>query len=156
MTNEELVEQVCSDTVAESYTKPCDCAAVAVAPGDLLTLMKDLFNLPKYNFIMLCDHTAVDRLDAGVFELVYRLFSPNLNQALMVSTEVPRDKPVVPTVCSVWRIAEWQEREVYDLFGVLYDEHPDLRRVFLEDEWQGFPLRKDYKDDFILIPEVPS
>ena len=57
---------------------------------------------------------------------------------------------IVVTICSIWRIAEWQEREVFDLFGILYNNHPDLRRIFLEDDWVGFPLRKNYKDNFML------
>jgi NADH-quinone oxidoreductase subunit C len=65
---------------------------------------------------------------------------------------VPRDAAVVPSLASVWPIAEWQEREVYDLMGILYADHPDLRRLFLDDDWQGFPLRKDYEDDYILKP----
>ena len=69
----------------------------------------------------------------------------------MISASVPRDNPVLPTVCGVWPIAQWQEREVYDLFGILYEGHPDLRRLFLEDDWVGFPLRKDYKDDHLLV-----
>jgi NADH-quinone oxidoreductase subunit C len=71
----------------------------------------------------------------------------------MVSVFVGREKPVVPSVSSLWMIAEWQEREVYDLFGVLYDNHSDLRRLFLEDDWVGHPLRKDYQDDFMLDME---
>ena len=84
------------------------------------------------------------------FELLYRLYSLKTLAMLVVFTSIPRENPVIPTVSSVWRIAEWQEREVYDLFGILYDNHPDLRRVFLEDAWEGFPLRKDYQDDFML------
>jgi NADH:ubiquinone oxidoreductase subunit C len=57
---------------------------------------------------------------------------------------------VVPTVSSIWPIAHWQEREVFDLFGVGYDGHPDLRRIFLEDDWLGHPLRKDYHDPDML------
>jgi NADH:ubiquinone oxidoreductase subunit C len=64
--------------------------------------------------------------------------------------KVPRQNPIAPSVHLLWPIAEWQEREVYDLFGVKYAGHPDLRRLFLEDDWKGFPLLKDYKDDFTL------
>jgi NADH-quinone oxidoreductase subunit C len=53
-------------------------------------------------------------------------------------------------VSAIWAIAEWQEREVFDMFGVHYRQHPDLRRLLLDDDWQGFPLRKDYQDDFVL------
>ena len=101
---------------------------------------------------MLLDHLAIDWLEEETpcFELVYQLYSLTHNHYLMVSVRLPRDNPVVSTVSSIWACAEFQEREVYDLFGVLYDEHPDLRRLFLEDDWEGFPLRKDYKDDFIM------
>jgi len=103
------------------------------------------------------DENSVDKnsvADSSVadseFELLYRLYSLKTLAMLVVFTTIPRETPVIPTVSSVWRIAEWQEREVYDLFGILYDNHPDLRRVFLEDAWEGFPLRKDYQDDFML------
>jgi NADH-quinone oxidoreductase subunit C len=72
----------------------------------------------------------------------------------MVSVSVPRANPVAPTVSTIWEIAQWQEREVYDLFGVRYEGHPDLRRLFLDDNWQGHPLRKDYQDDDML--ELPK
>ncbi|MBU1920404.1 NADH-quinone oxidoreductase subunit C, partial [bacterium] len=84
---------------------------------------------------------------------IYQLYSTKFHHYLMLSVKVDREHPVVPSVSSVWRIAQWHEREVYDLFGVLYDNHPDLRRLFLEDDWQGHPLRKDYRDDFMLTME---
>ncbi len=67
-----------------------------------------------------------------------------------MTCRVPRGEPVAPTVSALWPIALWQEREAFDLMGVLYDDHPDLRRLFLEDDWVGYPLRKDYKDDYML------
>ena len=82
--------------------------------------------------------------EQGHFECIYNLYSTTHGHRLLVSVSVPRDNPVVPSVASLWAIAEWQEREVFDLMGVLYDGHPDLRRLFLEDDWQGYPLRKDY------------
>jgi NADH-quinone oxidoreductase subunit C len=109
---------------------------------------------PRLSFDMLCTHTAVDWLGEDRFELVYVLYSTKHRHYVTVSTSIPRDKPEASSVSSIWRIAEWQEREVYDLMGVLYSGHPDLRRMFLEDDWVGFPLRKDYKDDFMLgLPE---
>jgi len=80
----------------------------------------------------------------GHFECLYNLYSTTHGHRLLVSVSVPRDNPVLPSVASLWAIAEWQEREVFDLMGVLYEGHPDLRRLFLEDDWQGHPLRKDY------------
>ncbi|OFZ53710.1 MAG: hypothetical protein A2428_05895 [Bdellovibrionales bacterium RIFOXYC1_FULL_54_43] len=138
---------------AEPNAKPrekADRAAVQVPVGNLSALMKRLRNDSTFAFDMLCDHTAVDWSEQGTFELVYQLYSTVHGHYLMVTTSVPRVSPIVPTVREFWRIAEFQEREVYDMFGVLYDGHPDLRRLFLEDDWKGFPLRKDYTDDFML------
>lgn len=84
------------------------------------------------------------------FELLYCLYSTSQRQRVLLCTRIPVANPVIDSVHTLWRIAEWQEREVYDLFGVLYRGHPDLRRLLLEDDWQGFPLRKDYQDDFML------
>lgn len=148
---DELVQRVVAlNLKAEPYQGKADCPAVQVSADAMLKLMAELQSNPAFAFDMLASHTVVDRIETGTFELVYYLYSlTNLNH-LLVSVSIARDNPVVPTVCRIWRIAEWQEREVYDLFGVQYDSHPDLRRVFLEDEWDGFPLRKDYQDDFML------
>lgn len=127
-----------------------DTPAVRVETGQLLPLLRQLRDSDALAFDLLMDHTAVDWIDQGKFELLYRLFSSKYGHALVVSAEVPRENPVAPTVCGIWATAEWLEREVYDLMGVQYDEHPDLRRVFLEDDWQGHPLRKDYQDPDML------
>lgn len=147
-----LIQSVHASAVPSE--KESDRPTIEVPAKDLLALMTTLKNDARFSFNMLMAHTAVDWEKEGVFELVYLLFSTQSLQYLMVLTEVPRDNPVVSTVEEVWPIAHWQEREVYDLFGVLYDNHSDLRRLFLEDEWEGFPMRKDYKDDFML--EMPK
>jgi len=127
-----------------------DRPAITVEPSGLPELARLLHDNEDLAFDMLCAHTAVDWIENGQFELIYQLYSTRHRHHLMLSVSIPRDNPVVPTVSSIWRIAEWHEREVYDLFGVQYDNHPDLRRLFLEDDWVGFPLRKDYQDDFML------
>jgi NADH-quinone oxidoreductase subunit C len=124
--------------------------AIRVPAEGLPKFMGALRDRPELAFDLLITHTAVDWIDENRFELVYVLHSTVHGHYLVVTTVVPRDEPIVPTVSGVWPIAEWQEREAYDLFGILYDDHPDLRRVFLEDDWQGFPLRKDYRDEFML------
>lgn len=135
-----------------------DRPALVVPPDQLIALCEWLRDDPSMGLDMLYDHTAVDWPAENRIELVYTLAaiggeSPlRSDQLVYVSTSVPRDQPLVPTVMDIWTIAQWQEREVYDLFGVLYDGHPDLRRLFLEDDWVGFPLRKDYEDDFMLEP----
>jgi|SaaInlStandDraft_5_1057022.scaffolds.fasta_scaffold108903_2 NADH-quinone oxidoreductase subunit C len=104
----------------------------------------------EHKFDMLKSHTCVDWLEEGQFELISLLFSTTHLQHIWVSIRIPRDNPVIDTLSHIWPIAEFQEREVYDLFGVKYAGHTDLRRIFLEDDWVGFPLRKDYQDDFML------
>jgi NADH-quinone oxidoreductase subunit C len=104
----------------------------------------------RLGFDLLLDHTAIDWIAENRFELVYHLYSTVHGHHLTLTTSVPRDNPVAPTVGDVWPTAHWQEREVFDLMGVLYDGHADLRRLFLEDDWEGYPLRKDYKDDSML------
>ncbi len=113
-------------------------------------VMKTLREDENYRYVFLLDHLAVDHLNEKIFDLYYVLFSPHYNDTLIVMVKINRDNPVIQSVSSLWPIAQWQEREVFDLFGVLYDGHVDLRRLFLDDDWKGFPLRKDYTDDFII------
>jgi NADH-quinone oxidoreductase subunit C len=145
-----------------------DRPAIEVPVEKLLGLMRKLRDDERFAFDMMLDHTAIDRLavkdklttneheltsirnNLSVFELVYNLYSTKHGHSLMVICKVPRENPVVPTMEAIWPTAHWQEREVFDLFGVMYDEHTDLRRVFLEDDWKGYPLRKDYKDEDML------
>jgi len=124
--------------------------AVEVAGDRLLALLTHLRRAPELAFDMLLDHTAVDLPEPGRIECFYTLYSTVHGHLLMVCTSVPRDRAVVPTVSALWPTAHWQEREVFDLMGVQYDDHSDLRRLFLEDDWQGHPLRKDYQDADML------
>jgi NADH-quinone oxidoreductase subunit C len=78
------------------------------------------------------------------FQVVYHLYSIAKKQFLRLKAGLPGDAPVIDTVTTVWPAAGWHEREVFDLFGVRFNGHPDLRRIMLPDNWEGFPLRKDY------------
>jgi len=151
---EALVQAVIGLGLGARNREKVDLPALEVSPENLLALAKRLRQDPALAFDMLLDHTAIDWLAEGVFELVYNLYSTVHGHHLMVTTRVPRGSPVAPTVSDIWEIAQWQEREVFDLFGVQYDGHPDLRRLFLEDDWPGFPLRKDYTDeDMLRLPK---
>ena len=135
---------------AEPLLTECSFPAIKIDAKNLqqgLSVARDDHELA---FDVLLDHTAVDWPEKSEFELIYHLFSTKTGRYLSVITNIPRANPIVTTAVGIWPVAELQEREVYDLFGVLYDGHPDLRRLFLDDDWQGFPLRKDYKDDFML------
>lgn len=149
-----LVMSICSRIASASpYTGNADYPAIAVSPDSILKVMERLKDDPEFDFSVLFTHMAIDRVETVQFELLYFLHSLNHTHRLLVSVTISRQQPVIPSVCSIWKIAEWQEREVFDLFGVQYTGHPDLRRIFLEDDWQGFPLRKDYVDDFMLTRE---
>jgi NADH-quinone oxidoreductase subunit C len=131
-----------------------DRAAVDVPAADLYGLMQKLHDDERLAFDMLLDHTAIDLLAQNRFELVYNLYSTTHGHYVMVCCDIDRTHPVAPTVSPIWPTAHWQEREVFDLLGICYDGHTDLRRVFLEDDWQGYPLRKDYKDaDMLEFPK---
>jgi NADH-quinone oxidoreductase subunit C len=101
----------------------------------------------KYDarFVRLSTVTAVDRYPAEPrFEVVYHLHSLERNERLRLKCRVTGEKPQIDSVTPVWRSADWYEREVFDLFGIRFNGHPDLRRIMLPDDWEGHPLRKDY------------
>ena len=77
-------------------------------------------------------------------EVVYHLYSMKHRHNIILKTRVPVSSPKIPSVAMVWRTADWHEREAYDLFGIEFTDHPDLRRILLPDDWEGFPLRRDY------------
>lgn len=99
-------------------------------------------------FDMLVDVTAVDYLDfpdaTRRFGVIYALLCVASGKRLIVKTHVDLPDPELPSVVSIWRSAEWLEREVFDMFGIRFAGHPDLRRILLPDEFTSFPLRKDY------------
>ncbi len=150
MDSESLIAAVIGLEAEAQARGASDRPAVRTPLGTLEPLLRQLRDRDALAFDMLLDHTAVDWPEEGRFEVMYRLFSLRHGHDLLVCADVPRDHPVVPTMCGIWPSAEFQEREVYDLFGIEYDQHPDLRRVFLEDDWQGHPLRKDYQDPDML------
>lgn len=78
------------------------------------------------------------------FEVVYLLHSLAVNQRLRLKCRLHGDAAAIDSVCEVWRAANWYEREVFDLFGITFRNHPDLRRIMMPEEWEGHPLRKDY------------
>ena len=78
-------------------------------------------------------------------EVVYVMYSMTHRHRYSLKCKLPREEPRVPTVESVWRVANWHEREAYDMVGVVFEGHSDLRRILCPDDWEGWPLRKDYK-----------
>ncbi|MGD0997131.1 MAG: NADH-quinone oxidoreductase subunit C [Thermoleophilia bacterium] len=121
-----------------------DTVVAAVDRGrlhDVAVRLRGLYGLAyeSCNFV-----AAVDHMDR--FETVYHLYSFASNTYLELHVDVPRAKPVVDTVSDVWPAADWHEREAWDMMGIRFEGHPDLRRILLKDDWVGHPLRKDYVD----------
>ena len=100
---------------------------------------------PKMQFVHLCDATGVDRFPIEPrFEVNYHLVSLHRRERVRLKVRVSTADPVVESVTSVWPTANWHEREIYDLFGVRFEGHPNLRRILMPDDWEGHPLRRDY------------
>lgn len=97
---------------------------------------------PELNFNYLSCVSGVD--DTKTFWSIYHLYSIPKNQNAVLKVDCSKEDPWVPSVCAVWPTANWHEREAYDLYGIRYDGHPDLRRILLPEDWDGHPLRKDY------------
>lgn len=128
-----------------------DMPVIRVGRDQLLDVARALRTHPDLQFQLLVDVTAVDRLPASPrYEIVYILacLGPAAGTAparrLRMIVPLDGDSAAVPTVSAVWPSANWPEREVYDLFGIQFEGHPDLRRVLMPDDWEGHPLRKDY------------
>ena len=117
--------------------------SLVVKSESWLEVAQFLKTTPGLDFDYLISITAIDYYD--YFEVVYQLTSIEHNHSLVVKTRCyGRDNPVVPSVVSLWRGADFQEREIYDLMGISFDGHPNLKRIFLWEGFQGHPLRKDY------------
>ena len=134
-----------ADAILEIEEKPeIGMHWVTVRPRSLVAVLKLLRDDPALDYNYLCDLTCVDRPDQSKrFCLIYNLFSIARNQRIFLRVRVG-EADAVPTVSGVYAAANWAEREVYDLFGVLFEGHPDLTRIMLPDDWEGHPLRKDY------------
>jgi NADH-quinone oxidoreductase subunit C len=115
-----------------------------VPAGRLLEIGRVLRDEARFHFDYCSFVTAVDRPEQQHFEVVYHLYSMDLRHEVLLKVRVPRDTPRVPSVVDLWRGADWHEREAFDLFGIQFDGHPDLRRLMMTEDWTGHPLRKDY------------
>ncbi len=99
----------------------------------------------EQKFVRVSTVTAIDWYpEEPRFEVVYHLHSPERNQRLRLKCKVPGADPEIDSTTGVWRGANWYEREAFDLFGIRFRNHPDLRRIMLPETWEGYPLRKDY------------
>lgn len=100
------------------------------------------FKFDFCSYVTAIDWSALGRTPR--FEMVYQLYSLTHKHALRVKAGVPEDDPTIDTVEGVWEGANWMERETFDMFGILFRNHSDLRRILMPEDWEGYPLRKDF------------
>jgi NADH-quinone oxidoreductase subunit C len=121
-------------------------ACFRVQPTRIVDVLRTLRDDPAWRFDFLQNLTAVDWHKTQTLEVVYHLHSYPHRHELVVKTSVPREMPRLPSVSSLWKNADWLEREQFDLLGVVFEGHPDLRRLLMPDDWVGHPMRKDYRE----------
>ncbi|HAK88670.1 MAG: NADH dehydrogenase [Nitrospirae bacterium GWC2_46_6] len=109
-------------------------------------IMRYLHDAPELYFDYLEDLCGVDNMGKKEprFDVVYHLYSMRHRHMIRIKAEVPEDDCAIDSVTEIWAGADWHERECWDLFGIKFDGHPDLRRILLPEDWEGYPLRKDY------------
>ena len=135
--------------------------ATAIVPREkVIEASRFLRDDPELRFDMLLDVTAVDYLGrVPRFEVVYHLYSVPLNHRIRIKVALEEGDPRLPSLVPIWAGANWLERETWDLYGIAFEGHPDLRRIYLYEEFQGHPLRKDYpkeKRQPLIGPGAPS
>lgn len=139
-----VVRSVCNDEVKEDLN--ATPKGIIIPAERIVPVCKTLFENSVTYFDMLSCLTGIDNgVESGTMEVVYNLYSIPFNHHLTVKVILPRDRPEVHTVSHIWKTADWHEREAYDLLGIKFIAHPDLRRILLPADWEGYPLRKDYK-----------
>jgi NADH-quinone oxidoreductase subunit C len=118
--------------------------AIRIVPAAIVAVCEHLKTDAALVFDCLSNQSGVDYPARSEIEVVYHLYSYRRRHAVVLKVSVPRDNPTMPSVARVWRTAIWQEREIFDLLGVTFEGHPDLRRILLPEDWVGHPLRKDF------------
>jgi NADH-quinone oxidoreductase subunit C len=149
LTLKRLKEQFPSSILATHSFRGDDTAVVKrVDIVDIARFLKESQDL-SYNFLM--DLTAVDYLHypekpahGNRFEVVYHLYSLRFNHRVRIKAPLPESDPTIDSLTPLWSVANWLERECWDLFGIKFNGHPDLRRILLYEQFEGHPLRKDY------------
>ena len=151
MTNEQLKEkllQVFSNAVLSETTQ---YVVMTVQPDQLHQVVTTLKENEELHFDFLFCQSGTDIKEA--LGVTYFLESTDLGHHLVVKVSTAnRENPVLDTVCDIWQTANFNEREIYDMYGITFRNHPDMRRMFLDEEdWVGYPLRKDYVDEVNII-----
>ena len=130
---------------------------ILIAPDAIADIARYLVEDSELAFDSLM---CLSGVDLGVkeenLEIVYHLFSMTHRHTVVLKVHLPKEDPHIPSVEDIWKTANWHEREAYDLYGITFEGHSDLRRILMPDDWEGHPLRKDYKDpEFYRGMRVP-
>ena len=151
MTNEALQQLITNwFSELEFWEEGSEFLNIEVKPAQLHALMTKLKQDNQTKFDYLFCLSGVDWGES--LGIVYHLDSTEFRHRLVVRVKTEdRENPVFDSVSNIWYTAEFHEREVYDFFGIKFNDHPNLKRLFLTDEWDGWPLRKDYEDDINMI-----
>jgi NADH-quinone oxidoreductase subunit C len=140
---EQFGDAVYELTPAAGGIKDAFCKVKAARLVEVATFLRDD---PALRFDFLQCVTGLDYPKQKILVSVYHLYSYQHRHDFVVKVEVDRDNPLLPSVTSVWKTADWNEREQYDLIGLQYTGHPELKRLLMPDDWVGHPMRKDYKE----------
>ncbi|MBD3615820.1 MAG: NADH-quinone oxidoreductase subunit C [Gracilimonas sp.] len=131
-----------SEDLIEVY-QSCDHTYIRTEAENIVELCKYLKE--KHHFIFLCDILGTDRYTSDErFEVIYNMMNLRSRDRLFIKIRVEEENPVVKTVTPIWKAAGWYEREVYDMFGIRFEGHPDHRRIFMPEDYEYFPLRKEF------------
>ena len=150
MTKEELKIKIAELFPSATLDEGGEWLTINIVPGDLLSVAEVLRNKVELNFDYLFCQTCIDWKTH--LTMVYHLESTTYRHQLVVKAQLDRNKPEIETVSHIWRTAEFNEREAYEMFGVNFLNHPDLRLLILPDGWEGRnPMRKDFEDPVNMI-----
>ena len=150
MDNEALKEFILQRVPEAEISQGPQYLNATVDADKVRSLLSELRNNPQTSFDYLFCQTGADWPQH--MEVVYHLKSTSLDHMVVVRGKInTRETPEIDTVCDMYRTAEFHEREIFDLFGIVFRNHPDLRRLLLTDDWVGYPLRKDYSDPVNMI-----
>lgn len=147
MTKEELKDRLREMLPESQCEEGAEWTTMTIDPSPWEELAKALKKSLYLDYLFCV--TAVDWRTH--FTMVYHLTSTIHRQTLVIKVKLDRENPKIRTVSDIWRTAEFHEREAFDLFGIEFTGHPDLRRLFMTDDWKGWPLRKDYEDPVNMI-----
>ncbi len=122
-----------------------DQVFVSLKKEKIAGICRYLHDDPEIHMDFLADLCGVDYPEKRHrFEVVYNLYSLKYNHRLMLKAQLTEDDPYIDSVVDIWNGANWHEREACDMYGILFNDHPDLRRILMPEDWEGYPLRKDY------------